>query len=207
MTVFITMLIAIAGIVSNPISAAIENYENVRSYQVTLISESSGKEETVRYFYKKPGFVKMELVKPFRGAVLVYNPDTKKVKVTPFGPMKFLYFSLDPDNDLIKSSSGHRIDKSDLGELLRSVGELQKNGKTEILSEEDVNGKAASRLSVKGEGDYTVDGIHTYEIWLETKTLLPLKVSSFDVEGRLIEEVLMDDLEINIVFPDKFFDQ
>jgi outer membrane lipoprotein-sorting protein len=206
MPVFITLLIAIAGIASNPISAAIENYEGIRSYQVTLISESGGTEETIRYFYKKPGFVKMEFVKPFRSAVLLYNPDTKKVKVTPFGSIKFLYFSLDPDNRLIKSSSGHRIDRSDLGELLQSVRELQENGKTEILSEENVNGKAAIRLSVKGEGDYTVDGIHTYELWLERETLLPLKVLSFDVEGKPIEEVHMDDLEINIVFPDKFFD-
>ncbi len=206
MPVFLTLLIAIAGMASNPISEAIENYESVRSYQVTLISESGGTEETIRYCYKKPGFVKMVFVKPFRSAVLVYNPDTKKVKVAPFGSIKFLNFSLDPDNKLIKSSSGHRIDKSDLGELLQSVRELQKKGKTEILSEEDVNGKAAIRLSVKGEGDYTVDGIHSYELWLEKKTLMPLKALSFDIEGKPIEKVLMDDLEINIEFPDKFFD-
>jgi outer membrane lipoprotein-sorting protein len=206
MPVFIVLMIAIAGIVSDPISAAIENYENILSYQVTLISGSGGTEETIRYFYKKPGFVKMELVKPFKGAVLVYDPDMKKVKVMPFGSIKFLQLTLDPDNKLIKSSTGHRIDKSDIGELLHSVRKLQKNGKTEILSEEDVNGKTVIRISVNGEGDHIVDGINTYELWLEKETLLPLKVSSFDTAGRLIEEVLMNDLEINIAFPDGFFD-
>lgn len=207
MPVFISLLIAIAGMAPDTISTAIENYENVRSYQVTLISEHEGTEETMRYFFKKPGFVKMEFVKPFRGAVLVYNPYTKKVKITPFGSIKFLNFHLDPDNKLIKSPAGHRIDKSDIGELLKSVGELQKQGKTEILEDETVNGKAAIRLTVKGEGKYTYDGIYIYELWFERNTLLPLKVSSFDVKGKPIEKVILDDLEINIVFPDKFFDQ
>jgi outer membrane lipoprotein-sorting protein len=207
MSFFITLLMTIAGITSNPVSAAIDNYEKVRSYQVTLQSRSGGTEETIRYFYNKPGFVRMEFVKPLKGAVLVYNPYTKKVRVTPFGSLKFLYFYLDPDNRLIKSSSNHRIDKSDLGALLKSVRELQQKGKTEISGEEYVNGKAAIRLRVRGEGDDTADGIHTYELWLERRTLLPLKASSFDIEGTPIEEVLMDDLEINITFPDKFFDR
>jgi hypothetical protein len=34
-----------------------------------------------------------------------------------------------------------------------------------------------------------------------------LKAASFDKNGGLIEEVLMDDLEVNIDIPDGLFDQ
>ena len=98
------------------------------------------------------------------------------------------------------------IDKSDIGELLRSARELQKTGTSEIPGEEEVNGKTAIRLNIKGKGNNTVDGIYIYELWLERNTLLPLKASSFDAEGRLIESVSMEDLEINMAFPENFFD-
>jgi len=206
MPLIITLMIALMGSTSNVLLTAIDNYENVRSYQVTLLSEHGGTEQAIRYYYKKPGFVKMEFIRPHRGAVLVYDPYIKKVRVTPFRSIKFLHFYLDPDNNLIKSPAGHMIDKSDIGELLRSAGELQKTGTSEMPGEEEVNGKTAVRLNVKGEGNNTVDGIYKYELWLERNTLLPLKASSFDAEGRLIESVSMEDLEINMVFPDKFFD-
>lgn len=205
MPVIIFLLIHIASGSSNILSAAIKNYDNVRTYQVTLRSESGGDEEVIRYYYKKPGFVKMEFVKPHRGSVLVYNPASGRVRVTPFGFLPFFYLTLDPDNPFIKSSQGHRIDESDMGELLRSADELQQNGKTVMSGEDDMNGRTALRLVIEGEGEFHVGNIHGYELWLDRENLMPLKAVSFGAEGEPIEEVLMDDIEINVVFPEGFF--
>jgi outer membrane lipoprotein-sorting protein len=206
MLVFVVFLLSVLGVEADPLSTAIDNFKNVRSYQVTLRSISVDSEEVIKYFYRKPGFVKMEFIRPHSGAVVVYNPHKKKVKLAPLGFLKFLRFTLSPDNRLIRSSEDHRVDKSDIGELLKSARKLQKNGTSKILGEENIGNRPTIHLLIKGAGDFTVNGIQAYHLWLENTSFLPLKASSFDVEGMLMEEVLMEDLEINKAFPDSFFD-
>jgi outer membrane lipoprotein-sorting protein len=206
MHLLIALLITAAGFASDPVSNAINNFEEIESYRVTLISGSGDSAEIIRYYYRRPGFVKMELIKPHRGTVLAYSPKTKKVTLVPFSWLRRLKFTLDPDNRLIRSSEGHRIDESDIGALLKSVEHLQKNGKTLVLGEEVVGNSPAVKLDIKGEGGFTVNRINAYHLWLDRENSLPVKAVSFDLDGRLIEEVLMDDLEINVLLPESFFD-
>ncbi len=206
MHLLIALLITAAGFASDPVSNAINNYEEIESYRVTLISGSGDSAEIIRYYYRRPGFVKMEFIKPHRGTVLTYSPRTKKVTLVPFSWLRRFKFTLDPDNKFIRSSRGHRIDESDIGALLKSVSLLQKNGKTRVLGEEFIGKRPAVKLDIKGEGGFTVNRINAYHLWLDRENSLPLKAVSFDVDRILIEEVLMDDLQINVVFPDNFFD-
>ncbi|MCL4458113.1 MAG: DUF1571 domain-containing protein [Nitrospirae bacterium] len=188
------------------IPASIENYNSVESYSVTLRSRSDDSSEEIRYYYKKPGFVRMEFVKPYKGAMLVYSPSKKEARLRPFGFFKSFILTLSPDNSLIKSSKGHRVDESDIGALLKVVKKLQYNGKTEISGEESVGNRPVIVVSVKGEKDFAVNGIHRYILWLDKKTFLPLKVAAYDMQGELMEEVLMDDLKINIGITEDFFE-
>jgi outer membrane lipoprotein-sorting protein len=194
------LLLAFGFASPDPISTAIENYEKIESYSVTLRSrKNSSVDEEIRYYYKRPGYVRMEFITPHKGAVLVYNPLTKKVKLRPFDFLKFFVLTLDPDESLISSSRGHTVDESDIGSLLQAVKKLGSNGKTETVREEVVGGKTVLIVSVEGEGDFTVEkGIHEYHLWLDKKTFLPLRAIAYDLQGRLLEEVMMDDLIINI---------
>lgn len=187
---------------------AIENYQTIETYVVTLRSVKDGHvSEEIKYYYKKPGFVRMEFITPHKGAVLVYNPETNKVRLRPFGFLKPLVLTLRPDNSLIKSAKGHTVDESDIGALLQTVSELQLHGVTEVHGEESVGGRPALQVFVEGEGAFTVDSdIHRYFLWLDKETLLPLRVLAYDLHGGLIEEVLMDDLEINRELSGSLFD-
>ena len=190
----------------DPVNAAIERYQAVESYQLTLRSSSGGNEsEIIHYYYKKPGFVRMEFSQPFSGAVLVYSPSTKEIRLRPFGALKFPVFTLSPESRMAHSSSGHRVDRSDVGSLLQNVKTLQENGATEIMGEEEVGGRQALHIAISGRDNFSVEGVHRYDLWLETRTLWPLKVASHDTKNVLIETVLMNDLQINPVFPDDFF--
>lgn len=204
---FIIAIILAAVIPSQDIiQASIENFNNIESYSVTLRSRSDDSNEEMRYYYKKPGFMRMEFIKPYKGAVLVYNQSKNEVRLRPFGFFKFFILTLSPDNSLIESSKGHRVDESDIGALLKAVKKLQSNGKTDVSGEEKVGDKTAVVVSIKGEKDFTVNGIHRYILWLEKNMILPLKVSAYDIQGALIEEVMMDDLQINIGITEDFFD-
>lgn len=197
---------ALVSVDANPVSAAIERYQTVESYQVTLRSSSGSTEsEVIHYHYKKPGFVRMEFVQPFKGAVLVYSPSTKEVSLRPFGALRVPVFTLSPGNRLARSAGGHRVDRSDVGALLQNVKALQEHGATEVLGEEPADGRQAIHVAIIGRDNFSVEGVHRYDLWLETSTLWPLKATSHDVKNALIETVVMDDLQINPTFPDDFF--
>ena len=200
------LVVALGAANPDPINAAMEQYQRVESYQLTLISTNDGDPEVIRYHYKKPGFVRMDFVKPFKGAVMIYSPFTNKVRLWPFGSLHVPGFAFSPENRLVRSSKGHRVDQSDVGALLRNVKALQEHGKMEVLGEEAVGGKPALHVAVWSTKEFSVDNVSRYDLWLESATLFPLKVISRDKNNRLLETLLMDDLKINPEFPDGFFD-
>ena len=107
---YLLLMIALASasIAGDPLDAALAGYGKVVAYRVTLRSRSDASSETIRYFFKRPGFVRMEFIEPHKGAILVYNPEEKKARLRPFGFMKPLVLTLSPDNSLITSPRGHR---------------------------------------------------------------------------------------------------
>jgi hypothetical protein len=187
----------------DPVAIACRKYEPVFSYQVTLRSRGNHFSEEIRYYYKA-GCVRMEFISPFSGAVLTYNPVTKEVRLK---PLQFLNHAipLSPSSRMIRSSAGHRVDQSDIGALLRAITTLQAKGTTSVVGDDVLSGKNALIVRIEGNDDAEVCGIHRYDLWLEKKTYLPLKVTTYNFEEELIEEVVMDDLEINVDLPDDLF--
>lgn len=190
------------------IDASIESYKGVISYSVTLRSSKPGSaapSEVIRYFYRRPGYVRMEFVRPHKGAVLVYDPEKKEVRLRPFPSLKALVLTMSPENRLIRSAKGHTVDKSDIGALLDNVLRLKMNGTEEVLGEEAVGGRSSVKIIVRGGQGETVDGVGSYELYLDRDTLLPLKALAFDGEGGPAEEVLMDDLDADAGLSEGFF--
>ncbi len=187
----------------NPVAIALRNYRNITTYQVTLRSKSHNFFEEIRYYYKS-AYIRMEFIKPVPGVVLTYDPVKKEVRIRPFGFINHVV-TLSPDNDIIQSSAGHKVDESDIGSLLGIVAKLQSNGKTYIMRDESLSGRQTVLVRVTGIGEFTVCGIHQYDLWLDKMTYLPLKIVAYDLREGLIEEILMDDLEIDLDLPDSLF--
>ena len=187
----------------NTVTIALRNYKNITTYQVTLRSKSHNFSEEIRYYYKS-GYIRMEFIKPLPGVILTYNPVKKEVRIRPFRFINHVV-TVSPDNDMIQSSGGHKVDESDIGSLLEIVTKLQSNGKTHIMGDESLSGRQAVLVRVTGAGDFTIRGIHQYDLWLDKIIYLPLKIVSYDLQEGVIEEVLMDDLEIDLDLPDYLF--
>jgi outer membrane lipoprotein-sorting protein len=200
-----TLFLALTAFPANPIESALASFRQLDSYRVTLRSGHGDNTEVIRYSYKKPGFVRMDFINPHKGAQLVYNPVTKLVRLRPFGFAKSLVLTLSPDNSLVKSAHGHRVDASDLGSLLHRVQQLQNHGTTDVEGESMAGGTRALEISVEGEKDFDVAGVHRYRLWLDKQTLLPLKIMTYDRNGNLLEEVSMENLELNPELPDDYF--
>jgi outer membrane lipoprotein-sorting protein len=189
----------------DPLASAVEHYRTVESYRVTIHSTHADSEEYIRYYFKRPGFVRMEFIRPHDGATLIYNPDTLRVRVWPFGAGRFPEISLSPANPLIQSWSGTRVDQSDVGALFENIRILREGGTTEVLGEERVGGRMALHLIVTGADGIAVANVHRSELWLDTASQFPVKVISHDLRDVIIESVMMEDIEINATLPETLF--
>lgn len=188
---------------ADPVDESLSSFSKLEGYKVTLRSSSG---EVIRYFYRKPGYIRMEFVRPHKGAVLIYDPIRKEVLLRPFGFLKSLQMRLSPQDRLIRSSTGHTVDESDIGALLRNVKVLKDNGAAVKTSgEEEVGGRPALAVEVVGPPGFESDGVNRYRLWLEKSSMLPLRVEAYSQEGVLAESVLMDDLEVDPAFPNDLF--
>lgn len=184
---------------------AIDHFHEIPSYRLTIRSIHDHGEIHVRYYYRQPGFVRMEFVHPHDGAVVIFSPDTGRVRLWPFGQGRFPEFNLSPDNPIIRSMSGIRVDRSDIGMLFRNIRALSKGGSAELLDTEQHDGKDVRHFKVTGATAQTVDGVHSSEVWLDARTLFPDKVVSRDLDGRIIETVVMEDAAVDTKLPDALF--
>lgn len=192
---------------ADPVTIAQTHFDQVQSYRATIRSSTrSGEHAEFRYAYRKPGFVRMDFVSPHHGAVLAYDPGDGKVRLRPFGEHALPALTLSPSNPLLRDRSGHRVDRSDVGVLLRNVHALQQGGVTVTEGQETIGGHTTLRVSVTGAPAHVVDGVHRYRLWLATEDGFPLKVVSFaDDDGAPLETVTLDDVEIDVAFPARFF--
>lgn len=195
-----------AQMIADPLAEAESRFQALSTYQVTVRSTADGGErQEIRYFYRKPGWVRMEFVQPHHGAVLIYDPGALRLRLWPFGVKRFPALTLSPDNPLVGDRRGHRVDRSDVGALLANLQALRSRGSVSQLGETDVAGRAAIGLDISGEAGVAVAGVHRYRVWLARDTLFPLRVESYTVAGKPIESVEMTDPQIDVAFPDRFF--
>lgn len=193
------------AIPQTPLAEAIAHYQTIDGYRVTIHSFPGDGEEDIRYYYKKPGYVRMEFIKPHSGALLIYSPKTGRVRLWPFGFGHFPELNLSPANPLIRSPRGQHVDHSDVGALFENMRILQDKGSTEVLGEETVDGRTVFHMVTTGADGVTVDGVHRIESWIDTTTQFPVKIVSSDVQGLILETVIMDALDLNPPLPDSLF--
>ena len=177
----------------NPLERAHAAFKSLNTYTAILNSYTGGNEH-IRYFFKKPGFIRMEFIKPHKGALLVYSPVTEKVRLRPFGLLKPLIITLSPDNRLIRSPRGHTVDRSHLGALIESALRLEAQGSVKVLGREEVHGREAIKVEVAAREGFEHDGVNRHLLWLDTEHFLPIRAEGYDTKGMIIEGVFMDEL-------------
>jgi len=195
-----------SDVMANPLIEAQTRFRELSTYQVTLCSESGdGERQIVRYFFRKPGWIRMEFVQPHRGMVLIYDPLVRRVHLWPFGVEHIPSLTLAPDNPLLGNRRGHRVDRSDVGALIANLFALSAQGKVSPLGETEIAERPATGFEVTGKSGITVAGVHRYDVWVAQDSRFPLKVQSFDTDGRLIETVNMADAQTDVHLPERFF--
>ncbi|MCY1294505.1 hypothetical protein D9M70_438030 [compost metagenome] len=191
---------------ADPLADAVIRFQELSSYQATVRSMAAdGERQVIRYFFRKPGWVRLEFAEPHRGAVLIYDPEARRIRLWPFGLNHALVLPLAPDNPLVRSPRGHRVDRSDVGVLLDNLVALRARGNVVALGAADVSGHPAVGIEIVGAAAISVAGVHRFQVWLAHDSLFPLRVKSFDVENKLMETVDLTDVAIGVRFAEDFF--
>ncbi|WP_042269286.1 hypothetical protein [Paraburkholderia heleia] len=181
------------------VALAQARFDALANYQVTLKSTSAGAETVeVLYGYRKPGLVRMDFIRPHGGATLTFNPESGKVKLWPFGIDTFPRLTLSPDNHMIQSPQGHRVDESDIGALLVNVRELQLRGDTQVVGAETIGRREAAHVIVTCRTGQFVSGVFSYKLWFDLSHGLPVKIVSEGESREPIETVLMENLRVDV---------
>ena len=203
----LTGLVLAMAIAADPIAAARDTFEGIETYTVTMRVTTPERKEVIDYSFRKPGFIRMDVVEPHSGVVLIYSPESKEVRLRPVPSWESFVLTLDPGNWLIRSSAGHTVDRSDLGSLIENLTELRENGGMTVhgMVEVEETGGEGVKVEVTGEDGYAVEGTHRYVLVLDPETYLPVKITAFGADGKKQEEVVMENLRLDPELPEGTF--
>ncbi len=174
-----------------------DSFDALTNYTTLLDSEGEDGRNRIIYTYKKPGFIRMDFIRPHKGARLIYNPTENRVSLRPFST-KLLTLNLSPDNRLITDPKGHTVDRSDIGALIRSAMRHAKEGTVTSLPPEVVETHLCPRLMIESEKV-------SYLLWIHPELGLPIKVLK-SYTGGSIETVFLRNLIVDGPIDDALFE-
>lgn len=154
---------------------------------------------------RAPGDIRVDLLRPRKGAWLIYRKDTNQVRVKPFSFLPMI-LALDPDSSLITSRFGHTINHADyesfysrvlapaclLGGCVYLDRGTSMDHEVRIINVAPVFGIARPIFG---------------RMWVsfDRKTGLPVSISTMNSRGRFMERITYAHCQWNPSFSKKFF--
>ena len=177
-------------------------YKEVRSYQCTYQAKTyyEGKqtETLMRYSYLSPNKIRMDIEKPKKGAVLIYNPGISNlVKVRPFPKLKFFVLNYALNDKKVSSDSGGTVDRSGLIHRAETICQLLQKR----INKDSRDSLPISPTDIEGLKKISFEHLENGKIFKRSVTMdqnhLIRKIELFEENGKLIESYEWKNLEIN----------
>ncbi len=181
-----------------------EAYARVHNYETDVevkTYEADGKVDVkrFRFWFKKPGRLRMKFESPYHGMVIIYPDLDGKVLIH-----EFLTFHRPIDDPvMVDKKTGQRLDQTGIGPFIDMIAQTlgeNRRGPVDITEDE-------SYVSIRVPADdYFHPGIKTqYEFLIDKRLWLPVKVEQSTEEGRRIRMTAFHDVHINLIIPDDLF--
>jgi outer membrane lipoprotein-sorting protein len=183
-------------------------YDEVKDYQteveVTLFKkDGSIKWQKSLYTFKKPKWIRIELLSPHPGMIMVYPDGNGKVLVKPQGLSSMLTLHLRLDDPLLQTPSGQRMNQTDLGLLIKNIGHSvtdPRRGPVSLSEDKDT-----IQIEVLAD-DHFREGVETrYQFLISKELRLPVEVGESTTNGVQEERIIFRNLRTNINVPDELF--
>lgn len=184
------------------------NYARVSSYQTEMEVREyrQGKylqSKRFLYTFKKPNQLRIDMQYPQPGTVLVYPDKLGKVTLRPGGWTGFVTLHLAPDNSMLASGSGQRIDQSDFGLLLRNIRHSLTDQRRGEISLSEAEGRISIEVLAK---DHFLPGVQTlYRFVFDSARGLPLEEHESTAKGVPKKVTTFGKLKTSISISEDFF--
>lgn len=200
------------------------SYGRVSDYQCIYITYNLDGEKidkrTVRYFFKKPGLIRVEGMKGFeKGWVAVYRDG--KIRLKPKGflflkraflPLKKMFlpfgaaYTFDPDDRLMRSPGrGYRVDESGIDDLIARAISSMRRDEVVLIGREEVFESECYLIEMVPKTLVGDNSITKERLWVDVQTNLPLQYEVYEAGNRLVHSRTFKDLKVNIGLLDKLF--
>ena len=154
---------------------------------------------------RTPGDIRVDLLRPRKGAWLIYRKDTDQVRVKPFSFLP-MTLSLNPDSSLITSRFGHTINHADYGSFYsRVLAPSCLLGGCVYLDRGVVLGREVRVINVAPVFGVARPIFGRMWVSFDTKTNLPVSISTRNTRDRFMERITYTHCQMNPSFPKKFF--
>jgi outer membrane lipoprotein-sorting protein len=179
--------------------AAYQTDMEVREYRKGKYQES----KRFGYSFKKPNRLRIDMKSPKPGTVLVYPDRGGKVTLRPGGWSGVVTLHLAPDNALLASGSGQRIDQSDFGLLLRNLRHSLSDGRRGEIEISEAGNHIAIEVLAQ---DHYLPGVQTlYRFVVDPANWLPLEISESTPQGSPKRKSIFGNLRTSVVLEEAFF--
>jgi len=151
------------------------------------------------------GDIRVDLLRPRKGAWLIYRKKTNQVRVKPFSFLPMV-LSLSPESSLITSRFGHTINHADYGSFYeRVLAPACLLGGCVYLDRGVVLGRKVSIVNVAPVFGIARPIFGRMWVSFDRKTNLPVSISTIDPHGKFMERITYTHCQSNPLFPKNFF--
>ena len=156
-----------------------------------------GEQEQIRtldYKFMKPQWIWTKIVSGKNsGSTVIYNPEKKKVIAKSGGILGVIPVSFSPQNPMVRSIRGHRLDNNHIGYILNRWFYYLKNLDISVSRSDSI-----LTLEVDGINTSKYYGTYREKLFINVNTFFPKGFEQFDASGELIHRVKIKDVRINI---------
>lgn len=200
------LLLAAATCHAEPASSAeevlkgmLERFAELKDYRCLVEAQSERPKPSrmlIRYTFRKPNRIRMDLQQPRRGAVVIYTGgDRVRVRRFRWLPITLAFSVTDAR---LKSPQGHQVDQTDFGSFLEGFTRDAAQGMLTYGGEEVVEGRRTHRIELVRESHKLTRDFRRMTVWVDAEMRLPAQIEAFGWEGGRIEKVVFRNLEVDV---------
>ena len=178
---------------------ALAAWQGVKDYSCVMESYNRlGDEEeykTYQYWYLKPGYIRMKVVKGRgKGGEVFYDPTRDKVRGHKGGFFSFVVLTLEPNDRKVTSIRGVRVDQTSFGYILSQLRPYMDAGQCKKIEMEKMKGFVCTAQKQSHHGDIWKDKVFL------NGGLLPVMWERYGKDGTLFYKLVCRSVKINSGF-------
>jgi outer membrane lipoprotein-sorting protein len=156
-----------------------------------------------RFHFKKGKGIRVDFSHPYTALTIFYGAAGGSATVVPFRSLPAIRFHFSPENPMLKTPAGQRIDQTDLGYFVRFVRENREKVPQEgSESSEDAE---TVTFGLRALDYLQARSVETYRITLSKSTWFPVRIDRYGADGRPVERIHFLHVDLNPALSDRFF--